>query len=222
MPDLLEIDSFTKAFGLNAVLTDVYLKCQTGDIIGLLGRNGTGKSTLLKIVFGTDKADSSFIRINGVIYRKPYQTAGLVAYLPQDSFLPVQLTVAQAIAVYLGKNRADVFSADEIISNVLHHKIGTLSGGELRYLEIRLLLALPVKFLLMDEPFNGISPVMIDKVKELIKECSTHKGIIITDHDYTNVLDVATRYCLLHDGNLKAIGSRDELVRWGYLTNSMI
>ncbi len=68
MSDILEIDSVIKSFDVKQILTDIYLKCQTGDIIGILGRNGTGKSTLLKILFGTLKAENSFIKINGKVY----------------------------------------------------------------------------------------------------------------------------------------------------------
>lgn len=218
MLNLLEIDSVTKTFEYRQILTDIYLKCTTGNIIGLLGRNGTGKSTLLKIVFGSEVADNKFIRIDGEIYNKPYLSLGQIAYLPQDSFLPKQLTISKVIELYLGKDNFDCFTkGDTIISSLLHTKVSVLSGGELRYLEIKLLLNLPVKFVLLDEPFNGIAPVVVDVLKQMIREHSKSKGIILTDHDYRNVLDVASRYCLLYDGGIKNIENKDDLVRWGYL-----
>ncbi len=217
MSDLLEIDSVTKAFGYNRVLTDIYVKCRRGEIIGLLGRNGTGKSTLLKIMYGTQTADNRFIRINGKVYDKPYRS-GLVAYLPQDSFLPKQLTISKAIQLYLGYDSIISFAKDEIIGPLLKSKVSSLSGGELRYLEIKLLLNLPAMFVLMDEPFNGIAPVVIERLKQMIREHAKTKGIILTDHDYRNVLDVAGSYYLLHDGGIKHIQNKDDLIRWGYLS----
>lgn len=219
MCDLLEIDSVTKTFGYRQVLTDIYLKCSTGDVVGLLGRNGTGKSTLLKIIFGTEGVDNSFIRINGSICSNPY-LAGYIAYLPQDSFLPKQLTIIQVIKLYLGKKGITWFTKDIIIGLLLESKVGALSGGELKYLEIKLLLSLPAKFILLDEPFNGIAPIVIEHLKQMIQDYSKTKGIILTDHDYRNVLDVANRNYLLHDGALKSISNEDDLIRWGYLSEN--
>jgi ABC-type lipopolysaccharide export system ATPase subunit len=75
---------------------------------------------------------------------------------------------------------------------------------------------------LLDEPFNGVSPLMIESIKELIVKMSKHKGIILTDHDYRNVLDVANRYCLIFDGGIKEIQDKQELVKWGYISESKL
>lgn len=217
MFNVLEIDSINKNFGNKQVLTDIYLKCITGDIIGLLGRNGTGKSTLLKIMFGSEAALNKFIRIDGKVYNCPYSASKQIAYLPQDSFLPKHLTVSNLIKLFLGKDNFNHFSDDTVIAPFINNKVSFLSGGELRYLEIKLLLTLPVKFVLLDEPFNGISPVLVESLKQLIRESSTSKGIILTDHDYRNVLDIANTYRLLYDGGMKIIQDRNDLIRWGYL-----
>ena len=217
---VLEVDSITKTYGNNKILTDIYLKCQTGDIIGLLGRNGTGKSTLLKILFGTEMSENKFIRIDGKIYDKTYLAKGEICYLPQDSFLPKQLTAIKVVELFLGKSFVELFESDELIGKVLQDKIINLSGGELRYLEIKLMLNSNSKFILLDEPFNGVSPVIIDSLKDIIKIHSHTKGIILTDHDYINVLDVATRHCLLYDGCIKNITGLDDLVKWGYLNQN--
>jgi ABC-type multidrug transport system ATPase subunit len=217
MCNLLEIDSVIKTYSDNRVLTDIYLKCETGDIIGLLGRNGTGKSTLLKILFGSEQGETKFIRIDGKVHSRTYQTKGEIAYLPQDSFLPHQLTVRKTIELFLDKEAIHFFKQDEIIGRLINNKINYLSGGELRYLEIKLLLNSSSKFLLLDEPFNGVAPVVVDALKEMIKAHSKNKGIILTDHDYRNVLDVANRYCLLADGSLKTISTLEDLIKWGYL-----
>jgi len=222
MQSLLEIDSVRKTFDTNVVLTDIYLKCETGDIIGMLGRNGSGKSTLLKILFGTLEADNKFIRIDGKIRDKPYKTINEICYLPQHSFIPGHLTVGKSIELYLGKNQLSDIIDDPILLVIKNNKISQISGGELRYLEIKLLLSLNSKFILLDEPFNGVSPIMIEKIKKLISENSKSKGIILTDHDYRNVLEIANRFCLIFDGGIKEIKDKSELVRWGYLPESKI
>ncbi len=222
MPSLLEIDSVVKSFGLHDVLTDIYMKCQTGNIIGMLGRNGTGKSTLMKILFGTLQADRKFIRIDGKVYDQPYKAINEICYLPQDSFLPKYMSVEKAIELYLGKQQVASFLEDPILQQLNTSKISHLSGGELRYLEIKLLLHTDCKFILLDEPFNGVSPILVGEIKKLILKMSEFKGIILTDHDYRNVLDVANQFCLIYDGGIKRIDDKQELVRWGYISESRI
>jgi len=222
MSNLLEIDSVVKVFDRHVVLTDIYMKCQTGDIIGMLGRNGTGKSTLMKILFGTLNADTKFIRIDGKVYNQPYKTINEICYLPQDSFLPKQMSVEKTIELYLGENRVVSFLEDSILQKLNTSKISHLSGGELRYLEIKLLLHTDCKFILLDEPFNGVSPILVGEIKKLIIKASEFKGIILTDHDYRNVLDVANQFCLIYDGGIKKIDDKRELVRWGYIPESRL
>ena len=217
MSNLLEIDSVVKSFDMHVVLTDIYLKCRTGDIIGMLGRNGTGKSTLMKILFGTLRADTKFIRIDGKVYNQPYKTINEICYLPQDSFLPKHLSIEKTIELYLGKNQVQNFLEDPILQKLNTSKISYLSGGELRYLEIKLLLHTDCKFILLDEPFNGVSPILVGEIKKLILKTSEFKGIILTDHDYRNVLDVANQFCLIYDRGIKRIDDKEELVRWGYI-----
>ena len=222
MSNLLEIDSVVKTFDMHVVLTDIYLKCQTGDIIGMLGRNGTGKSTLMKILFGTLNADRKFIRIDGKVYDQPYKTINEVCYLPQDSFLPKHMSIEKTVKLYLGENQIVNFMEDSILQKLNTSKISHLSGGELRYLEIKLLLHTDCKFLLLDEPFNGVSPILVGEIKKLILKTSEFKGIILTDHDYRNVLDVANQFCLIYDGGIKRIDDKRELVRWGYIPESRL
>jgi ABC-type lipopolysaccharide export system ATPase subunit len=112
------------------------------------------------------------------------------------------------------------FLDDEVLSKVLDTKIRNLSGGESRYLEVKLLLTLDSLFVLLDEPFNGISPLHIEKVKNMILDKSVKKGIILTDHDYRNVLDVANKFYLLFDGGLKPIKTKQDLIDWGYVPDN--
>lgn len=222
MPDTLEIDSVNKYFGTRAVLTDVYLKCQSGDIIGILGRNGSGKSTLLQILFGTMPADNKFIRINEVVQNKPYHRKDLIAYLPQHSFLPGYISTDQAVTLYLGAQAVPDFFDDAILHKLKGTQVNNLSGGELRYLEIKLLLQSSAKFVLLDEPFNGIAPVVIQKIKEMITSAASTKGIILTDHDYENILQISNHYCLMYEGNLKSIQGIEDLARWGYISSTKL
>jgi lipopolysaccharide export system ATP-binding protein len=214
----LEIDSIRKSFGDKQVLTDIALACQAGDIIGLLGRNGTGKSTLLKIIFGTLFTDYKFIRINGEILNQPFKSKSKIVYLPQDNFLPKNITVSKVVKIYANDFDQIRFLDDEVLSKVSGTKVGKLSGGESRYLEVKLLLNLDSVFVLLDEPFNGISPLHIELIKNIIRDKSIKKGIILTDHDYRNVLDVANKYYLLFDGGLKLVKSKQDLIDWGYVS----
>ena len=217
MSDLLEIDSIRKEFGLRQILTDICIIVRTGDIIGILGRNGSGKSTLMKIIFGTLHTDNKFIRLNGVILEKPYKVKNCIGYLYQDGFLPKNLTVKQVFEHYADKIEVAGFFDDEILNKVQDVKIRNLSGGESRYLEVKLILNLECSFILLDEPFNGLSPLHIEIIKELIVKKSGKKGILLTDHDYRNVMDITNRTYLLFDGGLKQIGDSEDLVGWGYV-----
>ena len=220
MSHLLEIDSVQKSFGRNKVLTDVYLRCETGDIVGLLGRNGSGKSTFLKILFGTLSAEQKFIRIDGQIFDRPYRTAGEICYLSQDPFLPQAMRLETVVRLYLSAEQAALFFDDPLLRHLHVSRVSRLSGGEQRYAEIKLLLHSDAKFILLDEPFNGIAPVLVESVKEMIRRHAPHKGIILTDHDYRNVVDVANRHYLFADGGLKPIRDREDLVIRGYISKA--
>ena len=220
MSNLLEADSIRKEFGTNQVLTDISLKCQPGEIIGLLGRNGSGKSTLLKIIFGTLYTDYKFIRINNSILNQPFKTRNTIAYLNQDNFLPKNITVKQVVEIYSDDLDQKGFLEDEVLSKVMKTKIRNLSGGESRYLEVKLLLNIETLFVLLDEPFNGISPLHLELIKKMIIDKSLKKGILLTDHDYRNVLDVANKYYLLFDGGLKSVKTKQDLIDWGYVPDN--
>ncbi len=217
MKNILEIDSVIKFYGERQVLSDIYMKCETGDIIGMLGRNGSGKSTLLKILFGCISSDNKFVRINGKVYKHPYKHQGLISYLPQHSFLLQHLKVHQTIRLYINEQIQSFFN-DPIIDRIKNNKINTLSGGELRYLEIKLLLHTNSKFILLDEPFNSVAPIIVELLKNMITEHSKTKGIILTDHDYNNVMEVANKYCLIYDGGIKKIDNKEDLINWQYIT----
>lgn len=214
---ILEVDSVQKSFDAKSILSDVYLKCETTDIIGLLGSNGSGKSTLLKIIFGIEKADFKFVRIDGVVKSKTSDLFQEISYLSQDNFIPNHLTVAKAISLSLNKNKIDTFYEDEAILAIRTKKISHLSGGELRYLEIKLVLCNTSKFVLLDEPYNGLSPIMVEKVNILLQHHAKQKGIIITDHNYENIIAIATKLILIKEGKAHHLTHKKELIEKGYL-----
>ena len=215
--NILEADSIQKSFDYKLLLSDVYFKCQTGEVIGLLGRNGSGKSTLLKIIFGIIEAEYRFVRINGVKKDKTSDLIRDISYLGQDDFIPPRLQVKETIAMAIPKSECVAFLNDEFIAAIADKKINQLSGGELRYLEIKLILCNRSKFALLDEPYNGLSPIMIQKVNEMILAEKSRKGIIMTDHNYSNIITIADRILLLIEGKTHPIADLNELVEKGYL-----
>ena len=213
----LHVDSVTKDFGLRQVLSDIFITCHQGEIIGLLGRNGSGKSTLLKIIFGALRADHKFVKVNDKQIRSLYDSRNLIQYLPQDSFLPSHISIKKIISIFCEQEQAAQLFEMELIKPFLYYKSNDFSGGEKRLIEIFILLYSKAKYLLLDEPFNGLAPLQIEIIKDKIKERAPEKGFIISDHDYNNVLDISTSIILLHDGETKKINDPQELIDFGYL-----
>lgn len=145
-----------------------------------------------------------------------------ISYLSQDNFIPNVFSVKKAIRLSIAKERIDSFCNDEMIQVITDKKIAHLSGGELRYLEIKLVLENSSKFVLLDEPYSGLSPLMIEKVNQLIIMNSSKKGIIISDHNYRNVISISTRLVLIKDGKLNHLNNKNELIEKGYLSSEMI
>lgn len=218
----LEGDSIQKRFGNTLVVSNAYFKCETNDIIGLFGRNGSGKSTLLKIVFGVVPADNKLIRIDGVVKNKTSQLLNDISYLDQDNFIPKHFSVKTAISLTIERENSLDFYEDEMIQSIQNKKINQLSSGELRYLEIKLMLSNASKFALLDEPYNGLSPIMVDKVNDLIRKNSIKKGVIITDHNYESVIKISNKLMLMVDGNLHLVKDKNELIEKGYLSKTML
>ncbi len=216
MPICLEVDSIVKNFGEKTILSDIYLSCVPGDVIGLFGRNGTGKSTLLKIIFGTLKGDRSFIRINEQVQRRAAFRSGLLAYLPQHNFLLPELTVTKTTELYIPKEQKNEFLGDKNLFKIRKSKVNELSGGEQRYLEIKLILFSKASFILLDEPFNGLSPVTAESVREQINRSAKTKGIILTDHNFREVHKCVNRIMLLDDCYLRELKDPQALIPYGY------
>jgi len=213
----LNADSIRKQIDGRQILNDVFISCRQGEIVGLLGRNGSGKSTLLKIIFGSLSADNKYLSIDNQKINTIYQSRKLLRYLPQDGYLPNHMSIAAIISCFCNKQNAARVMESELVEPFMHSKIKHLSGGEKRILEILLMLHSEAKYILLDEPFNGVSPLYVERIKELIKKHSNDKGFIITDHDYRNLLDISSTVILMVDGNTKVIKEFNDLIDYGYL-----
>ena len=210
---ILEADSIWLNFGERMVLKSIYLKIETGEIVGLLGRNGCGKSCLLRSIFGTQTTENKSVRIDKQYIEKPYQESGVLRYLSQKNFVPSSMRVKTALEYY-GVNLPDVYSS--YTSQNL--RFGELSGGERRFLETLMIVFSPVKFILLDEPFSNISPLRVEELVTILHQQKQNKGIIITDHLYREVLNHSNRLYLLSDGALTALKNpKQDLIDRGYL-----
>lgn len=216
---ILEVDGIQKKYNDRVILSDVYLKCETSQIIGLLGRNGSGKSTLLKIIFGIIPAPNKCIRIDSVSKNNDNNVFSEISYLSQEQFIPNHFSVKKAVSLSIDKQKISFFNNDPFIAPLLGKQISHLSSGELRYLEIKIVLSNPSKFVLLDEPYNGLSPLMVDVVNEMIEANSDKKGIVITDHNYKNVIKISTQLVLVKEGKTHYIRNNAELVSKGYLVD---
>jgi ABC-type multidrug transport system ATPase subunit len=216
----LHIDSIRKSYYDKLVLSDIFLSCRQGEIVGLLGRNGSGKSTLLKIIFGIESAENKFFRVDNKVLKSFADSSKLINYLPQDNFLPKEIKVQNIIKLFLPKKRRTQLVKNVFIKPLLQKKFKVLSGGEKRILEVLLLLNSEADFILLDEPFNGVSPIIRDHIMKIINDEKPNKGFIITDHDYANVLKVSDRILFLNNASLKEITEKKELIKHGYLTKT--
>jgi ABC-type multidrug transport system ATPase subunit len=222
MEYLLEVDSITKAFGEKKIISDVFLKCKIGEIIGVFGRNGSGKSTLLKIIYGTLIAENKFIRLNNNVITQAYKIENGISYLPQNNFIPYNFSVKKVIALTIKKSRIEEFYEDPMINKIKNLITRELSGGELKYLQIKLILFNDAKFCLLDEPYSGVSPIVAELINKQIVEHSKEKGIIITDHNYLYIIEIATKIYHLKNGVGKFLNNKEELIEYGYLKNGML
>jgi ABC-type multidrug transport system ATPase subunit len=217
----LHVDSVRKEIGQRRILNDVFISCREGEIVGLLGRNGSGKTSLLKIIFGSLAADYKFVSWNDKKTGSLFSTRNVIKYLPQDSCLPNHVKIRSIISCFCDKINAGTMMSDDYISPLLNKKVKQLSTGERRIVEIYMLLYSNAKYLLLDEPFNGIAPLYVQVIKDLIREKAKDKGIIITGQDYRNVIDLSSRIILMKDGNTMVIKALSDLIDFGYLPESV-
>jgi lipopolysaccharide export system ATP-binding protein len=214
----LKIDSVQLEFGERKILQDVCLHCKQGEVIGLLGRNGSGKSSLLKIIFGTLAASYKHITIDDVVIHNGY-LKNRIAYLTQYNYLPRGIKISNLAKVLIDPHYWLPFSNLTIYSEHKNKQTEQLSGGELRQLEMLMILYSKADFILLDEPFTHVTPIQADYFKSIIQDIAQIKGVIITDHQYNDVLDISGRIILLKDGCTKPINNVDDLVTYHYLSN---
>lgn len=217
MPHILEVDGVFLTFGLKKVLQRVYLKAETGKVTGLLGRNGTGKSSLLKVIYGELGRAEKSVRIDGKAILSSRRRPQDMRLLPHKSMVPKNLRVKDVFADF----EVDIegfLQRFQGFKPYQDHKFGTLSTGSGRIVELYVLLKAETKFCLLDEPFAGMSPLHIDTFSELISEEKQKKSIVLTDHHYKSVLNLSDRLYLLRNGAALAVNDATDLVKLGYLS----
>lgn len=212
----LKVDSVTLEFSGRTILQGAYLSCKTGEIIGLLGRNGCGKSSLLKIIFGSLKPQYKYVAIDDAYIDKGYHQ-NQIAYLPQHNYLPQGIRISKLAKPLVDDALWNDFAATTSYQKYHHKKAGELSGGELRQLEMLMVLYSRAPFVLLDEPFTHVSPIQAEELKDTLRHISKFKGIVLTDHQYENILEVSSTIILMSHGYTKYIDGRDDLVAYGYL-----
>lgn len=215
MAHQLEVDSVHLQFGEREILTNVYLKCETGRITGLLGRNGTGKSSLMNIIFGSLVPGDKSVRFDGKSVPKAYQHHELLSYLPQYNFIPAHLTLTRVFSDF-SLDFAPFEKCFPEFKQQHSSKIRQLSGGQRRLVETYILIKSKSEFVMLDEPFCHLSPLMIIAVKELIKEEQPNKGFLITDHMYHEVVELANDLYVLAEEQVYLVNEIEDLERLGY------
>ena len=221
----LSIVSIAKSYDRKVVLKDVSLSIDRGEVVGLLGPNGAGKTTCFYSIMGLVRPDSGRILLDGQditglpMYRRAILGLG---YLPQETSIFRGLTVAQNIMAVLEVAERDKQARRERLEQLLgefhidHLRDApamALSGGERRRCEIARALAANPSIMLLDEPFAGIDPISISDIRELVRELKKRDiGVLITDHNVRETLDIVDRACIIYDGQVLFAGSPDALV----------
>jgi len=218
MTDFLEFDSIELAFAGRKILSSIHMQCKVGQIVGLLGRNGTGKSCLMKVVFGSMDAQHKHIRVNDVPLGEDYLRKRVIAYLPQENLIPGNVTIRMALDIFVtdSKKAIEVFPQ---VRDFLDFRPAQLSGGYRRIIETLLILFSPAQFCILDEPFSGLMPVHIETIMQILSQAKVQKGIIITDHMHRHVTTLSDKIYVLKSGKCYPVRELHELVNLGYLND---
>ena len=209
-------ESIRLSFGKREIIRDATLRVAEGEIVGLLGRNGVGKSCLYRILLGELRAEYATITVDGAYCRRPFAVSGLINYLPQQSVHPRDVRISTILSLY-GTTLAEVRQHLPDLRIDTANRFGSLSGGEGRLLELYLILLMPTRFTLLDEPFTGLSPLATELATHLITELGARKGILISDHQYRHLLTMTDRNYLLANLYLQPFRTEEELPALGYL-----
>ncbi len=221
---LLVANGLVKSFSGKTVVRDVSFEVSGGQIVGLLGPNGAGKTTSFYMVVGLIRCDSGTVTMNGTdISMLPmYQRAKAgLAYLPQEASVFRKMTVEDNILTVLEtlnlsegerKERLHRLLDEFNLNSIANQKGFTLSGGERRRVEVARALALNPKFLLLDEPFAGVDPIAVGDIQKTIEMLKKRGiGILITDHNVRETLQICDLGYLLNDGKILEKGTPQEL-----------
>lgn len=212
----LKIESITKEYEGRRLLQDVAISCKKGEVVAILGRNGSGKSTLLEIAFGTKRANHRYVKASNKYITKLFGIRKHLNYLPQNSFLPKHVKSKLLLTIFCGRDALK----NSIIEPYLGKKSKEMSFGEKRLVEIYMMCSSASNYVLLDEPFSGVAPILRDHIKEIIASKLDQKGFVITDHDYENVLDIANKVYLIHEGTTIEVKGKKELQEYGYLPSN--
>jgi len=211
----LEADGIELFFGTRKILSDIYIKAETGTITGLLARNGEGKTSLMNIIYGNLKANIRSVRFDDQSTPEAFKKPDLLTYLPQFNFIPASLTLQRVF-----KDFEIPFSDFEYdfpeFKNRQHEKISELSGGQRRLTEVYLLIKSKTQFTMLDEPFSHVMPLHLQQLSILITREKQHKGFIITDHLYKHITDISDNIYVLKDGKTHHIKTMEEIEELGY------
>jgi lipopolysaccharide export system ATP-binding protein len=223
--DGLSVVSIAKSYDRRAVLQDVSLSVGRGEVLGLLGPNGAGKTTCFYSIMGLVKPDSGRILLDGAditglpMYRRAVLGLG---YLPQETSIFRGMTVAENIMSVLElaepdrehrHERLDQLLGEFRLDGLRNSMATALSGGERRRCEIARALAANPSIMLLDEPFAGIDPISISDIRDLIIQLKKRGiGVLITDHNVRETLDIVDRACIIYDGQVLFAGSPEDLV----------
>jgi len=222
----LKATNLAKSYGGRDVVQDVSLEIESGQVVGLLGPNGAGKTTCFYMIIGIIRADRGTITIDGedLTNLTMHQRARRgVGYLPQEASVFRKLTVGDNIMAIL-QTRSDLNKdqrlqrQDELLEEFhiehLRDSLGqSLSGGERRRVEIARALATEPEFILLDEPFAGVDPISVSDIKQIINHLRDRGiGVLITDHNVRDTLDICEKAYIVGEGHIIAAGSSEEVL----------
>jgi len=221
---VLSLKNLVKIYNGKKVVNSVSLSVESGGVVGLLGPNGAGKTTTFYMTVGMIKSDKGQVFLddeditNFPMYLRARKGVG---YLPQEASVFRKLTTKQNIMAILEilpisrserEERANMLLEELGIKNLADRKAGVLSGGERRRLEISRALATNPSFILLDEPFAGIDPLAVTDIKNIIKQLKNHGiGILISDHNVRETLEVCNKAYILSDGKIVEAGSPEKI-----------
>lgn len=216
MKHILEVDGIFFEVGLTTILSDIYLESRTGEITSIFGRNGAGKSCLMNIIYGQLEVLNSSIRFDGVPIKQSYKNPFLIRYLPQFHFIPKSLSLIRVLTDF-GLSYSEFEKYFPEIQFSKKTKIGDLSGGDRRLVEVYILIKVKTQFVILDEPFTQLMPLYIEKIKQIIREEKDKKGFIISDHLFKNCIDISDKIYVLKNGTTFPAKSIDDIERLGYI-----